>query len=128
MKLVLPGILFLILMFSCNAPSGESTEIKTIITGQVSGYAEVSDHDMVKLLLADPVSGNREIITSLDSLGRFRFEPEVEYPREFVLNYSGHLHYFVYPGDSLYFEIDGKCWSKLSQPYGRVLHPEYTNS
>lgn len=114
MKLALLNVLAMFFMFSCTSPDN-STETLTIITGQVSNFSEVAEHDMISLEFADPVSGRQEISTTLDSLGRFRLEPDVEYPREFMLKYSGHLNYFVYPGDSLHFEIDGKCWSKISK-------------
>jgi len=115
MKSPILSIFTLIFMFSCTAPEEKTDDISTIISGEVSDFSEVSEHDMVNIKFRHPVSGDQVISTSLDSLGFFRVELDVEYPREFQLNYSGYLQYFIYPGDSLHFKIDGLCWSKISE-------------
>jgi len=114
MKTTLFCTLACIFLFSCSSPDN-TTETLSIITGQVSDFSKVSEHDEVNIKFRDPVAGDVEFSTTLDSTGKFRMELDVEFPREFRLNYSGYLQYYIYPGDSLHFEIDGLCWSKVSE-------------
>ena len=67
MKRPILSILALILMFSCTAPEEKAGEAITIITGEVTGFSEVSEHDMVNIKFSDPVSGDQVISTTVDS-------------------------------------------------------------
>ncbi len=81
-----PTILFIFLVplfFSCaNRGNNPSTQ-KTIITGQVSNFEEVSEHDVVQFIYQDLLAGQQSIDAYINTNGRFRFEPEIDHPTEF---------------------------------------------
>ncbi|MFB6320263.1 TlpA family protein disulfide reductase [Saccharicrinis sp. FJH54] len=111
MKTIIPILLSVLLLGACAQHKSNETK-KAIITGQVSNFETVSEHDVIQLVYEDILAGQIILPDYPDKNGRFRFELELDYPTEFYLKYSGLLTFYISPGDSLHFDIDGACWNK----------------
>lgn len=105
----------LFLLISCTHTGKNPSAKKTILTGQVSNFEEVSEHDVIEFIYEDLLIGQETILEYIDDQGRFRFELDIDYPCEFYLKYSGLLTFFISPGDSIHMDIDGSCWGKVSE-------------
>jgi len=103
-----------ILSFSCKKEE-KKTPSKTIICGQVVGMAQPEAHPTIQINIPDLVAGAINLTSELDGEGRFRIEADISAPTDFYLIYSGRLAYFMNPGDSLFFRIDGRCWEIPTQ-------------
>ena len=102
-----------ILSFSCKKEETKAPS-KTIICGQVVGMAEPEVHSTIQISIPDLVTGQVVLNSDLDSEGRFRFEVDIDTPTDFYIIYSSRLSYFMNPGDSLFFRVDGRCWDILT--------------
>ena len=117
MKSIILPIIVLFLVVSCTHTEKYSESKKTIITGQVSNFAEVSEHDFIEFIFIDLLAVEIKFTEYIDKNGQFRFEPEIDHPTDFYLKYSGLQTYYISPGDSIHFDIDGNCWGKISETY-----------
>jgi len=102
-----------ILSFSCKKEE-KRTPSKTIICGQVAGMAQPEAHSTIQINIPDLVARAVNLTSELDGEGRFRIEADITSPTDFYLLYSGRLSYFINPGDSLFFQVDGRCWDILT--------------
>jgi len=98
-----------ILSFSCNKEKTRALS-KNIICGQVVGMAQPEAHSTIQINIPDLVTIGINLSSELDVEGRFRFEVDIDTPTDFYLIYSSRLSYFMNPGDSLFFRVDGRCW------------------
>jgi len=114
MKTLFLFLIFGLVIFSCSQKENYPLTKKTIITGQISNFLEVSDRTIVSIILKDILTEQRIITKNVNDKGQFRFEFELDHPTDFVLKYSSSLTYFISPGDSINFDIDNGCWKSKS--------------
>jgi thiol-disulfide isomerase/thioredoxin len=115
MKPTILSVFLLSLIVSCSETGKNPSTQKMIITGQVSNFNEVSEHDVVEFIYEDLLAGQETVVSYIDSDGQFRFELNIVHPTEFYLKYSGLMTFFISPGDSIHIDIDGDCWGKVSE-------------
>lgn len=83
---------------------------KTIITGQVSNFEKYADHDFIEVIYEDLLQGQITLLEDIDKNGQFKFELDIEFPKEFFLSYSCFVAYYISPGDSLHLDLGGESW------------------
>ena len=114
MKTIILFTFSILILISCSQK--EKNQIKkSIISGQVSNFEKVSEHDIIEFIYEDILAGQIKLAENIDKNGRFKFVLDLDFPTEFYLKYSGLLTYHISPGDSLHFDINGDCWSKTSE-------------
>lgn len=113
------GIFFLLLILftGCQQDEAQQALSKIIICGKISNFDEVADHDFIGIKYHDLISDFIELNQPIDNNGEFRFEFHHDVPIELLLEYGKRLSFYVYPGDSLYFDIDGTCRLKKLESY-----------
>lgn len=111
MRSTIIAVIAIFLITSCTTLEKKSKLKKTIITGQVSNFTDISEHDFIEIIYEDIVAGQVTLRENIDKNGQFRFEFNINYPKEFYLKYSGLLTFHISPGDSLHFDINGDCWN-----------------
>ncbi|MEN8138501.1 MAG: TlpA disulfide reductase family protein [Bacteroidota bacterium] len=108
----------LFLITSCNLSNNKTLSDKAVITGHVSNFSKISEHDFIDFIYYDLFDGQKKIIKDIDEDGNFSFELDnLDKPTEFYLKYASLLTYCIFPGDSLHFEIDGNCWEGRKKRY-----------
>jgi len=107
----------ILIITSCIQKDNNQMSKKTIISGQVSNFEKVSEHDFIEIIFPDLLAGQKKVSQQIDEKGQFRFEIDLNKPTEFNLKYSGYLTYYISPGDSLHFAINSDCWSKTTDTY-----------
>lgn len=100
---------FIILLFVSCSNEADSQKGKTIVSGQVSNFEKVLEHDYIEIIYEDILDGKVNLVEYIDKNGQFKFVLDLDYPTEFHLKYSGLLNFYIAPHDSLYFHINGDC-------------------
>lgn len=119
MRTIILTFFAVLILIACNQKVNKPASKKTVITGQVSDFEKVSGHDEVKLLFPDLLTEGKTHRVKIDGKGNFRVEIELKHPTDFRLQYSGMLTYFLFPGDSLHFDISSDCWKIQTQTHGQ---------
>lgn len=117
MKRIFLPFFALFILFSCTQKEKNQIPQKTVITGQVSNFEKVSEHDFIEFIYEDILASQTKFVEEINKDGQFKFILDLDYPTEFFLKYSGLLTFYISPGDSLHFEISGDCWNSISQTY-----------
>jgi thiol-disulfide isomerase/thioredoxin len=117
MKKNILSFFVILIIISCSQKVNNQISKKTIITGQVSNFDKVSEHDFVEIIFPDLLAGQKKVSQQIDEKGQFRFEIDLNKPTEFNLKYSGYLTFYIFPGDSLHFAINSDCWSTTTDTY-----------
>ena len=115
MRSTILSIIVIFLITSCTQSENNSKLKKTIITGQVSNFTDVSEYDFIEVIYEDILANQITISENIDKNGQFRFELDIEYPKEFYLKYNSLLAFHISPGDSLHFDINGDCWDIITE-------------
>jgi thiol-disulfide isomerase/thioredoxin len=87
---------------------------KTIVTGKINHFDQISEINSIKLIIPDLLISENIIEVKINTNGEFKFELKLNNPTDFNLNFGSFLTYYISPGDSLYFEIDGNCLNNIS--------------
>lgn len=87
---------------------------KTIVTGKINHFDQISEINSIKLIIPDLLISENIIEVKINTNGEFKFELKLNNPTDFNLNFGSFLTYYISPGDSLYFEIDGNCLKNIS--------------
>jgi len=119
MRTIILTFIAMLILIACNQKDNNTISKKTVITGQVSNFEKVADHDVVKFVFIDLLSEEKTYPAKIDGKGNFRFEIELEHPTDFLIQYSGLSTYFLFPGDSLHFDISSDCWGIQTKTYGQ---------
>lgn len=126
MKKTLLYILAVLFLFSCTQKQTNQGPQKTILTGHVTNFSEVADHDFIEFIYEDILASQTKKVANIDLNGNFRFDLDLDYPTEFYLKYSALVTLFIAPGDSVHITIDGACWESISETYAEeygYYHP-----
>lgn len=110
-------LLLLALLATCQQEKVQQAPSKTIICGKISNFDEVSKHDFIEIKYHELISDFIELNQTINNKGEFRFEFHHEIPIELLVEYGQSLSFYAYPGDSLYFNIDGTCRLKKLKSY-----------
>ncbi|MBS2098667.1 TlpA family protein disulfide reductase [Carboxylicivirga linearis] len=107
-------ILFLsaLLLISCVDETSISSN-QVIVSGKVSDYEQVENHNMMTLFVPDMFTEKNVEYQIIKDDGSFKFAFELNQPIDIELEYFGRTRFYVSPGDSLFIDIDGKCWTKV---------------
>ena len=107
-------ILFLsaLLLISCVDDKSNSSN-QAIVCGKVSDYEQVENHNMMTLFVPDMFTEKNVEYQIIKDDGSFKFEFKLDQPIDIELEYFGRPRFYVSPGDSLFIDIDGDCWTKV---------------
>lgn len=117
MKTTFLLIFALFILVSCSKTDNNKKSQKTVITGHISNFDKVSEHDFIYIAQEDLLAGQTKTSSTIDEDGNFRIELNVDHPSDLYLRYSGLITFFISPGDSIHITIDGNCWNKISETY-----------
>jgi len=114
-------LLLLLLHFvACQKNELQKTPLKTIICGKVSNFEQIAKHDFIQIKYHELISDFIKLNQSINNKGEFRFEFHHEVPIELIVDYGNRLSFYAYPGDSLYFDIDGTCRLERLKSYNEA--------
>lgn len=117
MKTIIFLFLSIYVLISFDQIENNQVPLKTIITGQISDFDNSPEHNLIKFIYKDILAGQVHKYGIVDSSGYFKVILDIHYPIEFYLRYSSLLTFYVSPGDSLHFDINGDCWSTTSHTF-----------
>ncbi|MFC0878769.1 TlpA family protein disulfide reductase [Saccharicrinis sp. FJH2] len=120
MKPVIPCLIAVMLIVSCNKNDSNTTGKKTVITGQFKDPEKIKGHKNIPLMISDLLANEKTLVASIDENRKFRFEIELKYPVDFHLGNIYTLTYHISPGDSLHVQINGDCWAEKGKSYEKL--------
>ena len=117
MKTIIILLFTVLILTSCNNNRSNQETKKTVITGQVEDFDEISKHKIIKIYRTDLLESENLESQQINKNGQFRFEFNIKEPIEFNLIYSDYLRYYVFPGDSLHITISSDCWKTVTNTH-----------
>lgn len=106
MKTIILSLAVILLLVSCSQKANIQKPKRTVITGQVSNFETISEHDVIELICQDILAEQQKIEIKINKNGQFKYEPELDYPNDlFFLYGNGFISFYISPGDSLHFDI-----------------------
>ncbi len=106
-----------LILISCNHNNNNQENKKTVITGHVDNFDKIPQNSFIEIGIPDLLAGQKRISQPINKNGQFRFEFDIQEPTDFNLIYSGLLTYYIFPGDSINFQINSNCLNSKTNTY-----------